>query len=95
MDELIYKLNNLNLDSEIPNDSIDSLCESMEKISLSPDSNIKQTQITQVINAISKLPLNIIQIKKLDKIGLLISNLIRKIKCSEFADAYTIPTYVY
>lgn len=98
MDELINQLNALDINKEISDDSIDSICDSLSqmcKISETSDIEIKQNQVAQVVEVISKLPLSEKQIKKLDRIGILIGNLIRKIKCYEFPDAYVIPKYVY
>ncbi len=98
MDELINQLNALDINKEIPDDSIDSICDSLSqmcKISESKDLEIKQNQVAQVVEVISKLPLSENQIKKLDRIGILISNLMRKIKCYEFPDAYKVPKYIY
>jgi CHASE3 domain sensor protein len=98
MDELITKLNKLDINKEICDESIDDICDSLNsmcKISDDEIINVKQQDIIHVVNIISKIPLGEHQIKKLDNIGLLISNLLRKIKCYEFTDAYTIPKYVY
>ena len=97
MDELINQLNKLDISKEIPDESVDSICDSLSrmcKISETKDTKIKQENVIQVVELIAKLPLNEIQIKKLDNIGLLIGNLMRKIKCYEFPDAYVIPKYV-
>lgn len=98
MDELINQLNKLDINKEVPDDSIDSICDSLSrmcKISETKHIEIKKEEVEQVVQIISKLPLNQNQIKKLDNIGLLIGSLMRKIKCYEFADAYAIPKYVY
>ncbi len=100
MDELINQLNALDINKEIPDDSIDSICDSLSqmcKISETSETKnleIKQEKVVQVVEIISKLPLNEKQIKKLSNIGILIGNLMRKIKCYEFPDAYVIPKYV-
>jgi hypothetical protein len=98
MDELINQLNNLNINKEVSDKSIDDICNSLSemcKISDNTCTEIKQEDITQVVNIISKLPVNENQVNKLDNIGLLLSNLLRKIRCYEFADAYSTPKYVY
>jgi hypothetical protein len=95
MDELINQLNKLDINKEIPDDSVDLLCDSISKIIINDDISIDNNEIIQVTNIISTLPLNPVQIKKLDCIGLLISKMMRKIKCYEFADAYAIPKYVF
>lgn len=98
MDELINQLNKLDINKDIPEESIDDICISLSemcKISNNTCTNVKKEDINQVVNLISKLPLNESQVKKLNNIGVLLSKLLRKIKCYEFADAYTIPRYVY
>jgi hypothetical protein len=98
MDELISQLNKLDINKEVPDESIDEICNSLSNLcKISNDFDIKANQedVTQAVNIISKLSFNKNQVQKLDNIGLLISNLIRKIKCYEFPNAYTIPNYVY
>ena len=99
MDELISQLNKLDINKEVSDKSIDDICNSFNelcKISANTTcTEIKQEDVTQVVNIISKLSLNENQVKKLDNIGILLSKLLRKIKCYEFADAYNIPKYVY
>ncbi len=101
MDELINQLNALDINKEVPDNSIDLICDSLSQMckisetAETKDLEIKQKQVAQVVEIISKLPLNENQIKKLDRIGILIGNLIRKIKCYEFPDAYVIPKYIY
>jgi len=98
MDELINQLNKLDINKQVPDESIDLICDSLTnlcKISETKELEIKQEKVIQVVDIIGKLPLNENQIKKLDNIGLLIGNLMRKIKSYEFADAYAIPKYVY
>lgn len=95
MDELINKLNNMDLNKEISDDSIDSLCESLCHLSINPTINVQQAEIEHVVSVIAKIQINPIQIKKLDIIGVLISNLMKKIKYYEFPDAYKIPKYIY
>lgn len=97
MDELINQLNKLDINKEVSDDSIDFICESLNKmckISETKEPEIKHEKVIQVVEIIGKLPLNESQIKKLDNIGLLIGNLMRKIKCYEFPDAYAIPKYI-
>lgn len=95
MDELINQLNNLDINKELSNDSIDLICESIAKISIDSPVEIKREDIEQISCIISTLPLTQIQIKKLDCVGLLIAKLIRKIKCVEFKDAFDMPKYIY
>lgn len=95
MDELINQLNKLNIHNEIYDESIDLICESLTKISIDQNINVKTEQITQVTNLISNIPINENQIKKLEFIGLLVSKLVKKIKHYEFADAFAIPKYIY
>jgi len=98
MNELINQLNKLDINKEASDESIDNICNSFSefcKISDNTCTEIKQEDITQVVNIISKLPVNKNQLKKLDNIGILLSNLLRKIKCYEFTDAFNIPKYVY
>ena len=98
MNELINQLNKLDINKEVSDESIDNICNSFSefcKISDNTCNEIKQEDITQVVNIISKLPVNKNQLKKLDNIGILLSNLLRKIKCYEFTDVYNIPKYVY
>ena len=95
MDELINQLNKLDLAEQVSDDSIDLICDSLNKISISQTSEVKPEEITQVVTMVSKLPLSPNQIKKLDCFGLLVSKLIRKIKCYEFPDAYKVPNYVF
>jgi|LauGreDrversion4_2_1035121.scaffolds.fasta_scaffold28152_5 hypothetical protein len=97
MDELINQLNALDFNKEVQDESIDSICDSLSqmcKISETKDIEIEQEKVVQVVEIISKLSLNEKQIKKLSNIGILIGNLMRKIKCYEFPDAYAIPKYV-
>ncbi len=97
MDELINQLNALDFNKEVQDESIDSICDSLSqmcKISETKDFEIEQEKVVQVVEIISKLSLNEKQIKKLSNIGILIGNLMRKIKCYEFPDAYAIPKYV-
>ncbi len=95
MDEIISQLAKLDLDKQVSDDSLDSICESLNKLSLAPNTQVKSEEITQVVQIVSKLPLTPEQVKKLDNIGLVISNLMRKIKCYEFPDAYKIPKCVF
>ncbi len=97
MDELINQLNALDFNKEVQDESIDSICDSLSqmcKISETKDIEIEQEKVVQVVEIISKLSLNEKQIKKLSNIGIIIGNLMRKIKCYEFPDAYAIPKYV-
>ncbi len=95
MDEIISQLAKLDLNKQVSDDSLDSICESLNKLSLAPNTQVKHEEITQVVQIVSKLPLTPEQVKKLDNIGLVISKLMRKIKSYEFPDAYKIPKYVF